>query len=179
MMMNMRVRILLIVALMAASCAKKYDDAELRRQLAEHDRRIAALENRLSSRDVRRGPVAAAPSAPFPTPVTTAPATLPTTTQAPAGNIRGAAAGELSHGTDPKLAIRAYCTQKWMSNWNMVSQCEKEESDALLKLLEGNTFDIPPDAYREIRDQCAREYQQYSLQANCQAERAEAAKRGE
>lgn len=170
----MRAVRLTVIALFLVACGEDEEKAEFKRQLELHEKRIAALEEKVDRPGLPRSrPTAVEPSTPLPT---VAPAPVVTTeASSPPLNI---SPSEARATADQRLAIRAYCSRRFGSDWQMVERCEKDELAALEKLeLEPPAGDLPPALYAAIRAQCADRFgAQFTGQFACQQEGAERAR---
>lgn len=166
---------LIALTLVLAGCSGD-EEAELKTKLEEHEKRIAALEQQLSKAELRK-------AAPRKSPNPSSPALLPapkvevvprfaaTETAAPAIGF----SPNRGPTEDQRLAIRALCSRRFGSNWQLVEQCEEDEAAALERIAEGNTEKLPPEIYGAIRVQCAQQARgEFSRQAACQDEQVQA-----
>jgi hypothetical protein len=169
----MRVALLMTIVVFLSSCGRSAREKELQRQLAEHDKRITALEEKVAKNSEPR---VALPPHTYTFGSTPPPAVTPQVAQPaahPAAAPASAAPSDVSIENDARLAIGAYCAKKWGSNWQMRDTCEKAENEAFDKLAEGNTFGIPPSAYRELHDACTQANVEMAAQLSCMQRGAE------
>lgn len=158
------------IVLLALVCFACSDDSALERRLEEHEKRIAALEKKIQEHPARAPRKSAAQSSSSALPSPTGGAQQLPGASIPIG---GSPTSSGYSYADPRLAIRAFCAKKWGSNWQMVEQCEKQETEAMEKVYAGNALGVPPDVYRAIRANCEEQWgAQFTMQLQCQQEEA-------
>ena len=169
-------RTLLPVFLFALMACGDVEKAQLKKQISDHETRIAALEERLAKPGQplpgSKAKKAVAPSQP----VTGLPSSSPATAATPRQPSYSVAAptGQARSGNE-RLAIRAMCSKKWGSNWEMLEYCEKTELEAMEKVNAGNIFGVPPEVYTQIRESCGERYwPSFSMQLECQQQESDA-----
>jgi hypothetical protein len=169
-------RVVLAMLIVALTACGDVEKAQLKKQISDHEARIAALEERLAKPNAalpgsksKKPAAASQPVSGLPSSSSAAPASA----RQPSYSV--AAPTGVGRSGNERLAIRAMCSKKWGSNWEMLEYCEKTELEAMEKVNAGNIFGVPPDVYTSIRDSCGEKYwPSFSMQLECQQQESDA-----
>jgi hypothetical protein len=70
--------------------------------------------------------------------------------------------------------VRAQCAKEYPTDFSMRAYCQKEQTDAVLKLMLGRPSDIPESDFSTIRSKCAQDYPtDFNMRAYCEGQQIE------